>query len=785
MGGGNVLMGQNSFCGSILRAPIPHIEQCDGPIFYDRFGNTYLLSELINNTNNVQLMGGSCSNSNFFNLVFTAESGTSWTVEEQETICSVFHYIASLMSYTGTITIPVIKANGLPESGSDIVLGGGSPFWNGSTCGLSNITIVDAMNGTAFSENFEHGFLLIKHFEIEHTYNWHTLDEDLNSTTPNLAANEYDLYTVALHEALHILGFASRISNTGAPTSTQGTATFSKWDAFLYQIQSTNNVPLIVEDILIGSCCEPYIFNYASIVPSALYGSCNTNVVFSPNGSSVLAPINRTLSESPDMGNRLSHLQIDCKDEAGISNTDDYVMHPVIDLAETRRIITLTELEILCNLGYPMLSEGCSNSNCISLINNENFIVVISESPTLTITHDELLENDIYSNSVTVDFLPDCGVLTNFIGQSGLLVDHDTDNSLFNITALLPGNYYFCYSVNCNNECETGFVNILVMSNPIPMECASVDCNLVCYGNFEDFTHGVGNYGEQIDEFFNQFGYPFDNQHLSPDIFPLNPSINQNLHLAVKLNSDASLFRENGSFPLSHPISPGCTITIGFKASSGSLLPNDVSGLLRIFAVNTSPENCTPATIIPINYNGVADNYPTSFISCPPATEIPLCNATAYPITNNLPECAILVPTVNYPSGIWTLAPPFETYSIMWINNTTEDIEHLLFVADATYPENTEGSICGIFIDDVIVQSSCVPIININGTPQYDCINNEAAITYQICLNEESPATSILLDLQAQNLSSTYSLAFNDEGDFDEFGQAQTLLTPGICANLT
>jgi hypothetical protein len=782
----------NSFCGTISKTALQPWQMQD-ELYYDRFGNTYAKSELIKRASS---QANNCTGDGFFDLTFEADEGASWTSEEQETICAVFSYLSTLMAST-TVNVPikVTKTNSLATG----VLATGSPIFNGDNCGIANTTLYEVLRGsTTFPASFFHGLMNVKQFTPGGN-TWHTLNQDTNPTTPGLTANQYDLYTVALHEALHILGFASRISQTGAPSAGGGTLTYSRWDTYLYQKAAAGATltSLILPNPSSILCCNPYAFNDAAFtpMPTSLMGDCSTSrLAFSVDGTSVLAPVNKTDSPADDMQNRLSHLQMDCKSSVGVINTEEYVMHPTIGTQTTRRVVTPTEITILCQLGYTMAAAPttCLN-NCGLVVNDDTApTIIVSVSPSIPVQTATLTANDIIpATGTTIGYLPDCGSLLTFTGQQGLTVS--LNGSTFTLMGILPGNYTFCYSVTCtaSGQCETGIVHVLVMATPIPLTCNDPTCNLVCYGDFEAFTPGGAAYTNQInatgaanDGFYYQ-PMPDDFYHsLTTDIHTYGTNT-KFVRLVDGYTQTAKQYKEHLLMPLSHPVANGCTVTVTFDGSAQRVFESTtIDPTLAFFALTGNP--LCPNVGSFINPVYVAYNYPGLFIDCPQtATSIPLCNVNAYPMTANLNiNCGITIP-LQYELPIQDPSNPnpgtFNSYTFTWTNNTGVPVTHLMAIPTLAM-DYTDAR--AVFIDNMVVTSSCAPIVTITPTQEYNCISNTAYLDYEVCLNASSPASPVALNLQAQITDPTVNVSFGSGGSFDLTGNATTTVTADNCVHL-
>ena len=728
-----------------------------------------------------------CEDTGFFVLAFSGGLGLTWTDEEMQTICQVYADLAAAMEPTSeTVLIRIVKTNGLDPG----VLGVGTPIWDYSDCGIAHTTLQDALQGGDFPQDFAHGHLYIRNLGTSGD-NWHTLSED-NGTPPILSANEHDLYSIALHETLHILGFSTGISPSGAPSD----EAYSQWDNYLYKMDNAGTlIPLLVPGTS-TACCNPHDFNSAQLspMPDVLTGTCDTKVVFSLDGNTVLAPVNETSANVGEMQGRLSHLQIDCKSNVGVNNTEQYVMHPILAPQQTRRLLTNTEKTILCRLGYPMLNAGdCFDVVCVTSVVDDTYSIILSQNANLSIPATALLTNDDYIDPVMVEYIPGCGYFLDPAGQTGLSVTFDGSN--FNVTAALPGIYSFCYAVFCGSYCEMGTVSVEVASVPFPIDCNQT-CNLTPYGDMEAFPTGWETYTNTINDYSLQFGGPV--HAATSDVFAEN-DINQLAHIITHHPFAAPFipYVEYLSLPLCRAVPAGCTLTIQFDACAtrGANAGTDANaGYLSFFAIDGIVGGCS---IGGFNLNGVfASTFPWNFVQCPVGANFPLCDATVYHMTDNMPGCGVLleseiaefaapVPPFGIPPLVPSPFPAMETYTVQWTNTTGVDIEQLMIVPTGTLGYNAFTDQEHYYIDNIIVESSCRPIVDISAEPSYDCTNNVSTINYTVCLNAESPATSVIIDLTPEITSPLIGIPIVPGGDFAPNGTAQVTLVPGQCTNLT
>lgn len=219
--------------------------------------------------------------------------------------------------------------------------------------------------------------------------NWHT---NLH-TTP--VAGEEDLYTVALHEIMHIMGFCTLIDYNGRSVfdmynTPPSPATFQYYSRYDMQLQTNTGVPLII-----GSTPDCNLYQY-SFNPAA---GATPNAVLSPGGltapgcstgfytlsgetdntacSTAIEYIGGWGTALPvytpacfERGGSLSHFDDQCHVPAGFcplcstTNCEYYVMSneapaPVLggyndstNPGVMKRYLTPEERQVLCDIGY-------------------------------------------------------------------------------------------------------------------------------------------------------------------------------------------------------------------------------------------------------------------------------------------------------------------------------------------------------------------------------------------------------------------------------------------------
>jgi hypothetical protein len=660
LGTGEAVAQASLLCG-IIEKRLP-----DNPAYSDRFGNLYSEEEMSLLGLNIQQ--NNCDQIEDFELIF--EGIDPFTQPEMETICDVFIYLSDLIDAPSgeRAIIRLSKAslgNGVGATGT--------AYFN-PECGLGYSIVQQQL--------FTGGVNVSQHALIQVNSN---LSNFYIGPEAGIGANQYDFYTAILHEALHVLGFGSQISQTGAPM--QGFYTL--WDLNLrnpagdYLIQST--------PAGIGSCCATYEFNDNDF-PNMPNGIWNQNCGANNLQFDVvqLPPVNGEYPTQPMdddwFSQVLSHLDRAC-------GTEHYVMNSGIPLGADgiQRTLTNTEVSILCRLGYE--TETCE-PDCIAIATDDyTFYVELGE--TINIDISTLLSNDFPSNAVFT-YKPDCG------NHGG--IDITVNPLQITVEGLAIGENKFCYSISvCNGQrCDVGQVIVVVTNPAIGTACDNLDeCQINPFWDFELFgsngemlqnltlgaSDGMGNGISNSGFIFNSMNGFSDN---TPDLWsnpidvasnrscgggPISnintPFGNQSLGMIVRRFNGAVL-PEGASFPLCEPIFPGMSGSVTFYAMTPQSCIGTTDPQIRVeFSqeapvdhqiVYVTPGISSPSWFVPItttqNTNPVFGLYTVTF-------------------TNETEECwnylylSSFTETDNFP-------PPLPGFGYIIVDNVRVELENNL-----------------------------------------------------------------------------------------------------------
>ena len=364
---------------------------------FDKDGNKYLLKDLkVNYTPNPGGSTGkvsaaitsSCS-AGYFNLYYESGSLGTGTVSptqqaaNQAVICQVFtdisNFITSPLNNAGNTTkvniwvrdpvnvyAPTPVPSGLLGSASQYYSMPSSNSISGIVDGEIYKTIISGIDSysnvaspifvssggaSSPSGDYFHGMVNFNFNSI----NWCTT----MTTTPT--ASQYDLYSVALHEVTHALGFASLINFNGNSLFGLSFPYFSRYDLFLKK----GTTPLIVNT---GGCnLYNYQFNSASLSPTVITPGCTITPTPTSSGSnSTSCGSSLTYSGSVNVpiytpscyeaGSSLSHFEDMCYPTPSTPYGNDlyFVMSNAngSGISYMKRYLKPEERSVLCDLGY-------------------------------------------------------------------------------------------------------------------------------------------------------------------------------------------------------------------------------------------------------------------------------------------------------------------------------------------------------------------------------------------------------------------------------------------------
>lgn len=226
--------------------------------------------------------------------------------------------ILLLITNTGSVDIEVQ----LSESDAKGALASGGPLFSSSPGFMTPGT---ARHITTGKDPFGPTFPDAK-VTFDFGYKW-------NSTMNDPATDEYDMFSVSLHELMHTMGFTSLIASTGE--SQVGNSVYLSFDQFI--LNSTSSV------VIDGS--PPVI---QTVVTDLTSNSLKFEII-----TGMISPIYSPVNFST--GSSMSHF-----DNNRISGVT-YVMNPSISSGKKVRTLHADEINVLPKLGYSIESEYLYN----------------------------------------------------------------------------------------------------------------------------------------------------------------------------------------------------------------------------------------------------------------------------------------------------------------------------------------------------------------------------------------------------------------------------------------
>lgn len=429
----------------------------------------------------------------FVNDILVEADGTltyppALTVDQRNVVCQVFKDISELIVPVGTPQINIRVGN----SAMGTALGTASAYYSGYN-GVPEIydgMVWKYINTGVNPYTGSEGTGTISPFYPFHGYiNFNTIGDhvfhtDLSSVSPASTgtASTYDMYSVAIHEVLHMLGVASFINTTGSGGSPSGDV-YTRYDSYLkkdgtYLLNSTNCFDITSLDLATNTNFE----SDCELTDIYFQGALTNEPVFTNPASS---------------GSHLSHLQNGCPSNGFLN----YIMNPSLTNGVTFRIPTQEEVNLLCDLGYLLgdaygeetysLSYKDDYSPCGSIIAGINDVYELGAGEEISFSAADLLINDVNAASVTC-----LEILTAVDGNGDGLFDSNFDdiftiigdNYTLNTSDIFGSNYHVLRYIPedaLGNKGNTTYV-IIKMSGYSLCDLPEQDpCNLLCGGDFE------------------------------------------------------------------------------------------------------------------------------------------------------------------------------------------------------------------------------------------------------------------------------------------------------------
>lgn len=497
----------------------------------DHYGNHYTLSDLaIKPAHQSLLKSGtisttiplSCGSGGYFDLYFETGSGMEIVGNpvhdaRRMVLCQVFsdlsNFIHSPLTSTGKkVNIWIRNSTNIPNC-SPAILGLATAFYTLPNTTMPNVggiidnevwktihTGNDSYTNVAApllstglnaiqSGSFYHGMMAFNF--TNPAINWHT------NLTSNAPIGLYDLYSVALHEVTHALGFSSLISSNGSSKFGAGFNYYSRYDRFLktnddlaYLLTNDNSCSMYnytFNPALTSTILNPNPQNSACVTDNTFCGSAihyigTTSVpVYTPN-----------CFEPPSS---LSHFEDQCYSSGG--NNTYFTMSNANGTGVTKRFLTSEERSVLCDIGYQTETtygstawlnyKNYTGESCVGIpvagINdgiNANGTYTFSGDMGSPLFITDILSNDY--NAVGFECLEDLS------GSSTLSVNSGTSTTTVAFSSVEQGVHLLRY-VPIDAAGLHGNITYIYVFVRDYLNCASpTSCNLVANGNFESYS---------------------------------------------------------------------------------------------------------------------------------------------------------------------------------------------------------------------------------------------------------------------------------------------------------
>jgi len=604
-----------------------------------------------------------------------------------------------------------------------------------------------------------------------------------------IGAGEYDLYSVALHEALHQLGFASLIAPTGESVlSKSNPGIYSVWDRHLF----FNNVrPLIIENVLGRGCnsvgydlTPPPPPNNAGCTPFTIFfrhSNGTTNGIYSPAAFQV--------------GSSLSHFNCAAPVPGFATN-----FTTTIGAGSVQRTPHQSEVRALCTMGYrvsgnygngvvnfvtsanprvyPLACGAGAQNRVVSGINDFRPYTVdntgqdfrATAGVPITFNFNDFLANDFPAGVGNVQMTCLELVYGGGTTAANVVINNPTSFTYtppvwFSGVAMLK---YRPIIAGGTPEQRGNMTYIFIsVSLPDPPPCGTIPaCDLLgCAGGFElADLDGVSNFSVVgpplfvntpdlvVNSIINPRGtHPLNGESFTPSCTPGGPAVD--VPMAQEGTRSVYLLAGRGAqnasegihLPLTTPLTVNRTYEISFWAQTHG--------------------NCPAAVEIILN-----ENPPC--ISCP----TPPCS----PGLQNWTACGTFNPNANFRQSVSvTNQGVWRRYSVFYTVPAGVSIDN--FIIRHMFEYLSPGNVTvfnAVFIDNVQIidagEITATTAIS-DATP---CTGSNFSITYTICLNPGLASNANLYSLQIPIPSGfTYT-----GGNFSGAGTA-TIPVGGLSSN--
>jgi hypothetical protein len=237
--------------------------------------------------------------------------------ERRTTLEAAFAYYSSLLENYGEADIEIRESfSGNPGSNPFAF---SAAYYFGSKGFNAPFTKVHIESGNDPYESYPDGYIQFNfHQNLNYNYN-------VNASPSN---QQFDFYTIALHEILHLLGFTSYSNANGQSAASEHV--YTSFDEYL----ADYNQDVVFEETGSGS---------STVVETPDDGTLTNNQVWFELYPGQFAPV---FSPNPFNGSSLDHF------DNGRSDHGEYLMHPSLSKGNAFKLLHEDEARVLETLGY-------------------------------------------------------------------------------------------------------------------------------------------------------------------------------------------------------------------------------------------------------------------------------------------------------------------------------------------------------------------------------------------------------------------------------------------------
>lgn len=720
----------------------------------DRFGYFHPLSNLNTDPNAVSNLNPNISNIAIVQT-FTAgkfvlhiEQGSLFDISAQSAsvLVQVFKdvsgFINSAITNSAYIHIKCGDKSATAATATLSLLAGATQYYafpsgalNVNQGNISGLVELSLKSGTSALSNFPIAIFpstnsyYSGYMVIDETASWNT-----NMATTSISSSDYDMYSIMLHEAGHLLGFASLLNYDGFSKYGATDNYFTNYEMFLRANNGTT--PLLVSSTPTTCPNNNVSFNFGAVSNTILGAATGTVVdISSSNYVKYVSNSNTTVAVfTPTCfsgGSSLMHFEDMYSLPPGFTTTCTptptspgannlyYVMSNGGGSGDcfVKRYFTPEERNVFCDLGYSVSATytsaatlsgtntshsygGSACSPSLTIVGNHDGLVgnvytYTTTGTSLTIPFNSLLANDTPSSSIEISCL-------NLVYSNATITPSSTDVT---VTAS-PGIGLVLLQYTPKSVSSFQFGNqTYVFVYFIPANCPPPNpCDMVQNGGFENLNSGSCGLVNPLQTPFNVIScwenyYPIVNftQPLFPAIFSSATTCATGVYnLGVNtLNTIPPVSSYNGS---------ANTKVVGLTYAP--LSPNPITdvNLKSPLAAPLIPGQSYTLSFWVINHNHASNGYvnPNSL-----PLVLSIASSTAYAIT----------PTLNFPSGLNLLKDFTITANSAWTQIT----------ATFSVPSTPTVNQNAIFIGIDPVKTSALSLLNIN--EYFLCFLDDISIT--------------------------------------------------------